>query len=218
MRRVFFNGLSTGFILQLAIGPVFFFILNLAMQRTLLDGVCAVAAVTLVDYAYIVLAVVGVGQLLERPRTKKLLGLISAVVLVIFGLVMFVSARNMLAHTALSTQNLSNYWSSFLAAFALTISSPLTIVFWTSLFAAKAVEYGYTKRQLVMFGASAGLATLLFLGSAVVVLSIFKASIPLLLVKILNGLVGVVLMTYGVIRGLKVIKPVVPEAIGDSGA
>lgn len=74
MFRVLINGFSTGLLLQLAIGPVFFFIINLSLQRTILDGLCAVSAVTNVDYIYILLAAAGVGRLFEDPKTKKILG------------------------------------------------------------------------------------------------------------------------------------------------
>ncbi len=37
MLRVFMNGLSTGLLLQLAIGPIFFYVLNISLQRTLTD-------------------------------------------------------------------------------------------------------------------------------------------------------------------------------------
>lgn len=62
--KVFINGLLTGLILQTAIGAVFFFIINLALQRSLYDGLVAVVAVTLVDYFYISLAILGIGKLL----------------------------------------------------------------------------------------------------------------------------------------------------------
>jgi len=205
--RVFITGLSTGLVLQLAIGPVFFFILNISLQRTLVDGLCSVFAVTVVDYFYIILAIIGVGKLLEKKTIQKKLALISSAVLIIFGIAMLVSSRGILAGaTTQSTHQISNYWSSFLSALLLTISSPLTIVFWTGLFAAKAIEYNYTKRQLVIFGISAGLATVLFLGCSVVVLSFIKASVPLLLVRLLNVLVGVLLILYGAIRFFTVIK------------
>ncbi|HSO66232.1 MAG TPA: hypothetical protein VLP30_00140, partial [Desulfatirhabdiaceae bacterium] len=99
-----------------------------------------------------------------------------------------------------------------------TISSPLTIVFWTSLFASKALEYGYTRKQLTMFGVSAGLTTLLFLGSTVVIVSFTKTSIPSLLVTILNAIVGVVLMIYGVIRFISVVKHAFPKRGSEVGA
>ena len=214
--RVFITGLSTGLVLQLAIGPVFFFILNISLQRTLVDGLCSVFAVTVVDYFYIILAIIGVGKLLEKKPIQKKLALISSVVLIIFGVAMLVSSRGMLAGvTTQSTHQISNYWSSFLSALLLTISSPLTIVFWTGLFAAKAIEYNYTKRQLVIFGISAGLATVLFLGCSVVVLSFIKASVPLLLVRLLNVLVGVLLILYGAIRFFTVIKSNTSLRIGE---
>jgi len=40
--KIFGNGLATGLILQLAIGPVFFFIINLSLQRSLIDGLVGV--------------------------------------------------------------------------------------------------------------------------------------------------------------------------------
>jgi threonine/homoserine/homoserine lactone efflux protein len=206
MLRVFVNGLSTGLVLQLAIGPVFFFILNITLQRSLLDGLLSVLAVTVVDYVYITLAITGVGKLLEKKTVQKKLALISSMVLVIFGIIMLVSARDILTETKLQAQPASDYGSSFLSAFLLTLSSPLTIVFWTGLFAAKAIEYTYSKRQLVVFGFSAGLATLLFLGCAVVILSLVQASVPALLVRLLNVLVGALLILYGVIRFSKVIR------------
>ena len=53
--KLFKNGLVTGLFLQLAIGPVFFFIVNLSLQKTIWDGLTAVLAVTIVDYTAITL-------------------------------------------------------------------------------------------------------------------------------------------------------------------
>jgi len=73
------------------------------------------------------------------------------------------------------------------------------------LFAARAIEKGYTKKKLLFFGIAAGLATFVFLGSSVTLLSIFRASIPLALLKILNTAVGLLLIIYGMIRFCKII-------------
>ncbi len=200
MAAIILNGFLTGLMLQIAIGPVFFFILNLSLQRTAIDGLFAVIAVTLVDYIFITFAVLGVGKLLEKPKIKHTLGIASSLVLILFGIIMIVSISPV--SKVCSADNLveSNYISSFISAFLLTISSPLTIVFWTSLFAAKAIEKGYTQKQLIFFGIAAGLATLVFLGSAVTLLSIMRTSIPLTLLRVLNIAVGLVLIFYGMIR------------------
>jgi len=201
--KIFRNGLSTGLLLQLAIGPVFFFIANLTIQRTILDGLVAVLAVTIVDYIYITLAILGVGKLLENKKVKKAFGVISSVILILFGWIMI---KGVIGSDIAASANAfsANLFTSFTSVFVLTISSPLTIVFFTSLFAAKAVELNYTKRELLIFGLSTGSATFLFLGASVILFSIIGGVIPVMLIKLLNILVGFVLIGYGTIRLVKV--------------
>ena len=82
----------------------------------------------------------------------------------------------------------------------------MTIVFFTSLFTAKAVEYNYAKRELLLFGFGTGMATLLFMGTSVLVFSLIKGNIPVLLIQILNLIVGCLLIGYGVVRFVKVVN------------
>jgi len=203
--RVFANGLLTGLILQTAIGPVFFFIINLALQRSLYDGLVAVVAVTLVDYFYISLAILGIGKLLEKKKVKKAFGIISSFVLVIFGLVII---KGVMGENVATTSNIqsASLLASFSATFFLTISSPMTIVWYTGLFTAKAVEYNYTKRELLVFGLSVGLATLLFMGTSVILFSLVKKTVPISLIQTLNIIVGSLLILYGAVRFTKVLK------------
>jgi threonine/homoserine/homoserine lactone efflux protein len=198
---ILLDGFITGMILQIAIGPVFFFIINITLQKTTMDGYFAVLAVTIADYIYITLAILGVGKLLEKAKIKKILGILSSVVLFIFGLFMIISAIQTSAYSTAADNVMNlNYWSSFVSAFFLTISSPLTIIFWTGLFAAKAIEKGFTKRQLLFFGSAAGCSTFIFLGISVTLFSFLRTSIPMSAIKILNIIVGVLLVTYGIIR------------------
>lgn len=197
MIAVMFDGFLTGLILQIAIGPVFFFILNITLQKSWVDGLLAVAAVTIVDYMFIALAVLGVGKLLEKPETKRLWGTVSSLVLILFGIIMMVPIDQGSGPQGLLE---SNGMAGFMAVFLLTASSPLTIVFWTSVFAAKAIERGFAQKQLIFFGLAAGLATLVFLGASVALLSMCRASIPLALIRALNTAVGLLLVIYGIRR------------------
>ena len=203
--KIIKNGLLTGLLLQLAIGPVFFFILNLTLQRTILDGLIAVLAVTIVDYFYITLAIFGIGYFLEKKRVKKIFGIVSSIVLIIFGIIIIKDVIGSDFSTNLDS-NSSNLFTSFISVFFLTISSPMTIVFFTSLFAAKAVEYNYTKRELLIFGLATGSATFLFLGTSVILFSLSGAAIPIIVIRILNILVGILLIGYGTIRLARVLK------------
>ena len=203
--KIIKNGLLTGLLLQLAIGPVFFFILNLTIQRTILDGLIAVLAVTIVDYFYITLAILGIGYFLEKKGVKKIFGIVSSIVLIIFGVMIIRDVIGSDFSTNLDT-NSSNLFTSFISVFFLTISSPMTIVFFTSLFAAKAVEYDYTKQELAIFGLATGSATFLFLGTSVILFSLIGAAIPIIVIKILNLLVGILLIGYGTVRLAKILK------------
>ena len=191
--------------MQLAIGPVFFFIANLTIQKTIFDGLAGVFAVTIVDYFYITLAILGIGKLLENKKVKRIFGIISSVVLAIFGVIIIKE----IADVGTSTQiisNSTNLFYSFTSVFLLTISSPMTIVFFTSLFTAKAVEYNYTKNQLLIFGLGTGMATFLFMGISVLVLSFIKGGIPIALTQILNLIIGCLLIVYGAFRFVKVLQ------------
>src|SRR3989339_219214 len=180
--KIILKGLTTGLILQLAI-----------------------CAVTLVDYFYITLAVSGIGEILENKKAKKPLGIIGSFVLIIFGFMMLKAVIlnfNMTRSISLS----SDLMSSFFSTFILTISNPMTIVFFTGIFSAKAMENNYSKKELHFFGFGTGLATFLFMGLAIVVFSMTKTAVPILLMQMLNGLVGGLLITYGLLRLSKILR------------
>jgi threonine/homoserine/homoserine lactone efflux protein len=200
---ILLNGFLTGLLLQIALGPVFFFILNISLQRTVIDGFFAVIAVTLVDYIFIALALLGVGTLLAKPKIKRPLGITSSIVLILFGIIMIMSIDQNEMVDISHDMVQSNYASSFLSAFLLTASSPLTIVFWTSLFATRAIEKGYMQKQLIFFGLAAGSATFVFLGLSVALLSILSASIPIMLLTVLNTAIGSLIIMYGLVRLFK---------------
>lgn len=199
------RGLITGLFLQLAIGPVFFYIINLTLQRTIFDGLIAALAATIADYFYITLSIIGIGKILQKKKFNKIFVIISSTILIIFGALII---RNAIIGLTTSIEiNSSNLLSSFVSVLILTLSSPLTIVFFTGLFTAKAIEYKYTKNQLYLFGLAVGSATLLFMGTSVIIFSLLKETIPLIVIQSLNIIVGIVLIGYGLIRIIKTYTP-----------
>jgi len=199
------KGFLTGLFLQLAIGPVFIFILNLSLQYGLKTGLFAVLGVILVDYLFILLAIFGVGKLLEIEKISKVFSIISSIVLIIFGMILLYKGAKYNFNEQIETDNIS-YFQSFGSTFILTISSPLTILFWTSIFTSKSIEYSLSKKELIFFGLSAGFATVVFLGTAVFIFSFLNTLVPIILIKVLNLIVGLILVGFGVIRIIKDFK------------
>jgi threonine/homoserine/homoserine lactone efflux protein len=197
------KGLITGLFLQLAIGPVFFFILGITINSNFVNVLSAITAVTLVDYIYISLSLLGLSKIIEKERIKVKVGVISSFVLIVFSIVILKSVFN-----SLSINTNAVRWTpftSFISCFLLTISSPLTIVFWTGIFSAKAIEYEFTKNQLVVFGIGAGCATFVFMFSTMFILSIFKTIININSIRVLNIIVGILLLYYAISRLIKII-------------
>ena len=151
------------------------------------------------------LAIFGIGKLLEKEKVKKVFGIISSIVLIIFGIFVIKNILMINTSTNIDTNSVSLF-SSFIYTFFLTLSSPLTIFLWTSLFTAKAIEYNYSKNELLIFGFSTGLATFVFIGTAVIIFSLIKQAIPVALIQTLNIIVGCLLIGYGGIRLIKVLR------------
>jgi threonine/homoserine/homoserine lactone efflux protein len=203
-RNIFIKGFSTGMILQLAIGPIFIYIINTAMQYGLMSGIFATAGATAADYLFITLALVGAGELLEKNKIKKTFSVISSFVLIVFGIMMIVKGIRF-AHLAFGAGAPDGTaLKSFASTLVLTLSSPLSIVFWTGVFTAKAADYSLDKKELLVFGFAAGLATFVFIGICVFILSSVQAMIPILVIRLLNVLVGAALAGYGVARLRKI--------------
>ena len=200
------NGMLTGLFLQLALGPVFFYLLGITVAGNYINSLSGILAVTLVDYIYIVLSLIGIGKLLRKDKIKKIFGIISSIILFLFGLMILYKGLVFINGPEHAGSVAWTPFRSFTSCFVLTISSPLTIVFWSSVFSAKAIEKNYKKNQLVIFGIGTGLSTFLFLSFSMMILSLLRSNIPSLMVQVLNCIVGFVLIYYGITRTIKTLR------------
>lgn len=201
--KPFLDGILTGLFLQLALGPVFFYISGITLDSSYINSFSAVLAVTAADYIFIILSLMGISRFLNKDRNKQIFGLLGSIMLIIFGLLMLQKGLVTKTDAVRLSSMAWTPFSSFASTFILTMSSPLTIVFWGSIFSAKATEKNYLKQQLAVFGLGAGAATFIFLSLAMLVLSLFKSSLPDSVVQILNSAVGVILVIYGVSRSIR---------------
>lgn len=192
------NGFLTGLFLQLAIGPIFFLVLSIAAESDLPVAWAGVLGVALADYIYISLSILGIAKLIDHPKVKKVFGIVSAAIIIAFGFYMLWGSLRSADGTSISGERTAG--NAFMTCFFLTLSSPLTLFFWSSVFAAKAIEKNYGKRDITLFGAGAGLSTLLFLGAAVTIVSLANASLPENFALVFNIIVASVMIGYGIFR------------------
>ncbi len=194
-----FKGFRFGLLLQLAVGPVCMYLFQTAVNKGLPDALTGVAAVVLVDALYIMAAIVGIGVLLGRsPKVKQILQLFGGIIILIFGLNNILSefGLSFLSFLKISVSNpVSN---TFLYVLLLTLSNPLTILFWAGVFSAKIAEEEMKQQNIYLFGLGAVCSTAVFL----VIVSLLGSAVSLIIndmfLKILNIGVGVVLMLFGI--------------------
>jgi len=195
---VIYKGFKFGIILQLAIGPVCLFIFQLAAMKGFFIGVTAVLGVVLVDGVFILAAIKGVGAFLESQQMKTRLKVFGGLVLIIFGFSTILGQFGINFIPSLSLQSTSQSSSGFLKAVILTVSNPLTIIFWAGVFSTKIIEENMKDKDVYYFGLGAALSTLLFLTITALAGNFTMMFLSRKLVHFLNILVGVILIYFGV--------------------
>jgi threonine/homoserine/homoserine lactone efflux protein len=194
-----FKGFRFGMLLQIAVGPVCLLVLQTAIASNFRVAESGVAAVVLVDAAYIFAAILGMGALFNRfPQARSILKYFGAFVLLLFGVsdVLGVFGVNILPGSG--SADLAGSGNFFVTMLLLTTSNPLTILFWAGVFSTKLAEEHFTRAQIYSFGAGAVLSTAFFLTGVALLGSLANAYVSSTLIRGLNLAVGLVLIGFGV--------------------
>lgn len=192
------DGFKFGMLLQIAIGPVCFFIFQITLSHGIIPALSAAIGVTLIDSFYIILAILGIGKFMEKnPETVKILKYFGSLVLILFGLSMLIS---LLGNSSPVNSSLAHFSKlrPFVSACLLTISNPLTIIFWTGVFASKTASDNMKFRELIFFGIGSIFSTLVFLSIISIVGHYTRMLINNQIIILLNIFIGTVLVFFGI--------------------
>ncbi|MCX8131307.1 MAG: LysE family transporter [Clostridia bacterium] len=199
------KGFRFGMLLQLAVGPVCVFIFNLASNRGFTEGIFAVIGVTLIDALYILLATVGISKLVDLKRHERLFTIIGASVILLFSLNIILGAAcsidifPQLSGIAGNVNALSGFWQAVI----LTVSNPITILFWSGVFSVKIIEHKMGKTDVLFFGIGAALSTFVFLSLIVCLGMLFHSFLSETFTKLLNIIIAIILIHFSVTNLVK---------------
>lgn len=160
MKR-YFEGLRFGLLLQFAVGPMCLMVFNTAQNTGFLVALSLVIAIASVDAFYILLASLGASKLLGNKKIEKIVKILGAIVLIIFGLNIILGVFGINIIPGLNLK--PNSSNAFIQGIVLTLSNPITIVFWGSVLTTKIVEENFRKKELIVFSTGLVSSTLLFL-------------------------------------------------------
>ncbi|WP_461207870.1 LysE family transporter [Clostridium sp. DL1XJH146] len=192
------KGFRFGMLLQLAIGPVAIFIFQIASLKGFYSAESGVLGVVLIDGAFITAAIMGVATIIERKNTKIVLKIAGAIILFIFGLSTVLSQFNINLLPSFSLQAVSRTNNVFLSAIILTVSNPLTIIFWAGVFSSKVVSENIERRDIYYYGFGALLSTIFFLTIVAAIGSFVSSFLPMKVIQTSNLFVGILLIYFSV--------------------
>lgn len=195
MIKKYLEGLKFSMMLQFAIGPMCLMVFNTAKNSGFFIAFSLVLAIALVDAFYITLAGVGIVKLLQNPKIKLAFKIIGSLVLIIFGLNIILNVFKINIIPGLDLK--PNYKSIFIQGLVLTLSSPMTIIFWWGVLTSKIIEDNLAKKELFFFSLGLVSATLIFLTCVALLGTILSNFILEDISNILNILVGLLIIYFG---------------------
>jgi threonine/homoserine/homoserine lactone efflux protein len=192
------NGIISGIVLALLIGPVFFTIIQTSIERGFGSGALVAIGVSLSDAFYITLTYLGIYQIFDNGDVRSYLAYFGGIVLLIFGIYyLFVKSRRLYQ---LDRQQLriDNPWKLIGKGFIINGLSPMVLIFWLGTVGVATTKLGYsTPMKAVPFFAA--------IVSTVFVTDLIKAKLADKLrrlmtqkfIRNLNIVLGLVLLIFG---------------------
>ncbi|GGA41518.1 LysE/ArgO family amino acid transporter [Psychrobacillus lasiicapitis] len=193
------KGFQFGMFLQVAVGPICLFIFQTAAISGFVEAEIGVLGVAIVDGFYILAAIFGIGKILNKyPNLKEVVRYFGAAVLVLFGLSNIVGVFGFSIIPSLNFQAEQSVEAIFVQTLVLTLSNPLTILFWAGVLSTKILEEDFKQKDMYSFGLGAVLSTFFFLSIISILGNFLFIFLEPIVLKGLNVIVGLMLVTFGI--------------------
>lgn len=194
---IIFNGIVSGVVLALLIGPVFFTIIQTSIERGFSSGVFVAVGVSLSDALYIFISYIGVASFLDNESSKAYLAYGGGVVLLLFGLYyLFIKSRRL---SNFDPEKINHRGPGKLIAkgFIINALSPMVLFFWLATVGVATSEFNYVETNEIVLYFSSVVGT-------VFVTDVMKAKLADKLrqlitprfIRLLNIVLGLVLVIF----------------------
>ena len=147
------KGILLGLTLSIMIGPVFFVLMQIAMESGPKKGILYSFGVWLSDFSYLLLIFFGFSsiQLLkDNPTFKTNMGIVGAVVLIIFGLTSILAKKSINQKKALKVKD-TNPLILIFKGFIINALNPFTLFFWLGIVTSIMVAENATATSFSIF-------------------------------------------------------------------
>ncbi len=190
--RLLLEGLKIGFLLQIgSIGPICMLVFRLSLSLPVSKLLIGVVGITISDLIYTFLAILSISAMKRiQQRYQRILDIIVGIILIVFG-VLFITTGNTVNSDTFGGHDL------FLWLFGLNMANPITIVFIAGIFSLEISKRDMNLKDASIFGFGFLLTTPIFMIIIIIIGKFAGTILPDIVVKILNIIMGIVLVFLG---------------------
>ena len=199
-----FEGILLGLTLAILVGPAFFAIIQISMQRGFWPAAIFAIGIFLSDLTIVILSYLGAIQILANEENYFYFGIIGGIILIVFGIFTFIKKAPKDEGNAPAVLNTAGIIANIFKGFFLNVANPFLWIFWIGVMVAVSTNYGLDSEEVMWFFSSV-LATILatdllksFIGNKI------KRYMTPKILLLINRIVGLMLMGFGVVLMVRV--------------
>ena len=195
--EVIANGLLFGLLLCVLIGPVFFALIQNAIEKGFFAGLFMAIGIALSDAFYIVVTYLGISQLTENPKFNMWLGGVGGAIMLIFGVFYLFKPVPQQGLKQLHQES-TKWFQQILKGFFLNGVNPFVLFFWIGIVSKVTIDFAYTTNEAITF--------FVVLVATVFTVDLIKSHFAVKLstivtprfIKIMNRVVGIALILFSI--------------------
>ena len=207
--ELFIQDILIGLFVSIPMGPIGVLCLQRTLQQGRLSGFISGLGAATADTVFASIAGLGLTMISDFFQDHQLyIMLVGAVLLIFLGLRMFF--RNTIKQARSIKYKQSNLVTDFVSVFALTITNPITIVFYGFVFATFGmVQDNILSLGSILCGIFCGAISVWFLLSTLV--NIFRKYFRLRIIFYINKIAGIIIMIFGLFAIYSAFTPIEKE-------
>jgi threonine/homoserine/homoserine lactone efflux protein len=196
--EIILNGVLSGIVLALLIGPVFFTIIQTSIERGFKSGAWVAVGVSASDSVYILISYFGLYQFFENPTYRTYLSYGGGSILLLFGLYYLIIKSQKLQEYHPEKINHRSPLRLMAKGFFINGISPLVLLFWIGTVGLATTEFGYIK-PLQVFTFFASIVATVFITDLLKALLADQLRLVMTpkIIRWLNIVLGIVLIIFG---------------------